>query len=38
MWGRQKALAMLGEAGFERVEVCEIPEDKFNSHYLYWLA
>jgi len=36
MWGRQKALEMLAEAGFKRVEVCEIPEDQFNSHYLCW--
>jgi len=36
MWGRQKALEMLAEAGFKRVEVCEIPEDRFNSHYLCW--
>ena len=36
MWGRRKALAMLQEAGFERVDVCEIPGDQFNSHYLCW--
>lgn len=34
MWGRQKALEMLAEAGFNAVEVCEIPTDPFNTHYL----
>lgn len=34
MWGRQKALDMLEEAGFDAVEVCEIPTDAFNTHYL----
>lgn len=34
MWGRQKALEMLEEAGFARVEVCDIPTDPFNTHYL----
>lgn len=34
MWGRQKALEMLAQAGFARVEVCDIPTDPFNTHYL----
>ena len=34
MWGREKAVDMCLEAGFSRVEVMDIPEDGFNSHYL----
>jgi len=34
MWGREKAIEMLNEAGFEKVQVLEIPEDPFNLHYL----
>lgn len=34
MWGREKAVSMCREAGFSRVEVNDIPEDGFNSHYL----
>jgi SAM-dependent methyltransferase len=34
MWGRGRALTMLGEAGFAKVEVCDIPSDPFNAHYL----
>jgi len=34
MWGRQKALALLKQAGFERTEVLEIPNDGFNLHFL----
>ncbi|OQY60035.1 MAG: methyltransferase type 12 [Desulfobacteraceae bacterium 4572_88] len=34
MWGREKALDMLSEAGFENPEVFEIPEDSFNLHFL----
>ena len=33
MWGRAKALALLGEAGFDNVEVAAIPGDAFNLHY-----
>jgi len=33
MWGREKALAMLQEAGFDRIEVREIPQDAFNLHF-----
>jgi ubiquinone/menaquinone biosynthesis C-methylase UbiE len=33
MWGRQKALAMLTEAGFGRVQLLDIPDDPFNDHY-----
>ena len=36
MWGRGEALEMLAQAGFDRVEVCGIPGDGFNSHYLCW--
>lgn len=34
MWGRQKALELLAEAGFGDVDVCAVPTDSFNSHYL----
>jgi len=34
MWGRQKAVVMLNEAGFSQVEVLAILEDSFNLHYL----
>ncbi|HAS88277.1 MAG TPA: methyltransferase type 12 [Desulfovibrio sp.] len=34
MWGREKAVSMCREAGFSKVEVNDIPEDGFNSHYL----
>jgi SAM-dependent methyltransferase len=34
MWGREKALEMLEQAGFENIQVLEIPEDPFNLHYL----
>lgn len=33
MWGRQKAEAMLREAGFREISISEIPEDSFNLHY-----
>ncbi len=33
MWGRQKAVEMLREAGFEDVRVLRIPEDSFNLHF-----
>ena len=33
MWGRQKAVEMLKEAGFASVKVEEIPEDSFNLHF-----
>ena len=33
MWGRQKAQAMLTEAGFEQVQLLDIPDDPFNDHY-----
>jgi 2-polyprenyl-3-methyl-5-hydroxy-6-metoxy-1,4-benzoquinol methylase len=36
MWGRKKAVALLEEAGFGKVEVCDIPTDAFNAHYLCW--
>lgn len=34
MWGREKAVQMLKEAGFENVQVHPIPEDPFNLHFL----
>jgi ubiquinone/menaquinone biosynthesis C-methylase UbiE len=34
MWGRQKAVEMLKQAGFSDVQVLEIPEDPFNLHFL----
>lgn len=34
MWGRQKALEMLAQAGFADIEVCDIHTDPFNTHYL----
>ena len=34
MWGRQRAVEMLNEAGFHRVQVLDIPDDPFNLHYL----
>jgi ubiquinone/menaquinone biosynthesis C-methylase UbiE len=34
MWGRQRALQMLHEAGFSSVEVLDIPDDPFNWHFL----
>ncbi|NDV27418.1 class I SAM-dependent methyltransferase [Desulfovibrio sp. JC010] len=34
MWGREKAVSMCRDAGFSRIEVTDIPEDGFNSHYL----
>jgi len=33
-WGEQKALAMLGEAGFSRVEVHRLADDPLNNYYL----
>ena len=33
MWGREKAVAMLKEAGFEHAEVIEMPYDAFNLHF-----
>jgi ubiquinone/menaquinone biosynthesis C-methylase UbiE len=33
MWGRQLAERMLGQAGFGRVSVMEIPNDPFNQHF-----
>jgi 2-polyprenyl-3-methyl-5-hydroxy-6-metoxy-1,4-benzoquinol methylase len=33
MWGREKAVEMLKDAGFRRVQILEIPDDPFNLHY-----
>jgi len=34
MWGEEQALALCEAAGFSAVEIHDIPEDGFNSHYL----
>ncbi len=34
MWGREKAVGLLQEAGFKEVSVEKIPEDAFNLHFL----
>ena len=34
MWGREVAVAMLHQAGFETVEIVDIPDDPFNLHFL----
>lgn len=34
MWGKEKAEALLREAGFEHVELTEMEHDPFNLHYL----
>ncbi len=34
MWGRHKALQMLEQAGFEKIDVLEMEHDPFNVHYL----
>jgi ubiquinone/menaquinone biosynthesis C-methylase UbiE len=34
MWGREKAVEMLTEAGFDPVRVLELPDDPFNLHFL----
>jgi ubiquinone/menaquinone biosynthesis C-methylase UbiE len=34
MWGREKAIEMLQKAGFDQIQVLDIPEDPFNLHYL----
>lgn len=34
MWGREKAEALLTEAGFENIEILEMEHDPFNLHYL----
>jgi SAM-dependent methyltransferase len=34
MWGRQKARAMLEEAGFVNIQELDIPNDGFNLHYM----
>jgi ubiquinone/menaquinone biosynthesis C-methylase UbiE len=33
MWGREKAVEMLGAAGFNKISVEEIPDDAFNLHF-----
>jgi 2-polyprenyl-3-methyl-5-hydroxy-6-metoxy-1,4-benzoquinol methylase len=34
MWGRQKAIAMLEEAGFRNIKELDIPNDGFNLHFM----
>jgi ubiquinone/menaquinone biosynthesis C-methylase UbiE len=34
MWGRDQAVALLTEAGFENIQVLEMDHDPFNVHYL----
>jgi len=34
MWGRERAVDMLHDAGFNRVEVIDIPDDPFNLHFM----
>ena len=34
MWGRQKAVSMLKDAGFQNIQVLEMPDDPFNLHFL----
>ena len=34
MWGREAAVEMLNQAGFETVQVLDIPDDPFNVHFL----
>lgn len=34
MWGRQRAVAMLQEAGFQNIKELEIPDDGFNLHFM----
>jgi len=33
MWGREKAIQMLEHAGFQNIEIQEIPNDSFNLHF-----
>jgi ubiquinone/menaquinone biosynthesis C-methylase UbiE len=33
MWGREKAVEMLSDAGFQQVQILEIPDDPFNLHF-----
>ena len=33
MWGREQAAEMLHQAGFNDVQVLEIPQDPFNLHF-----
>jgi hypothetical protein len=37
MWGKEKAMELLAQAGFARVEVLSPPKDNFNSEYRCWL-
>ena len=34
LWGRQKAVSMLQDAGFQRVDIRDLPHDKLNHYYI----
>ena len=34
MWGEQKALEMMGEAGFTNIDVAQVDGDIFNNYYI----
>jgi SAM-dependent methyltransferase len=34
MWGKEQALALLAQAGFDQINALEIPNDPFNLHFL----
>ena len=34
MWGKEQALALLAQAGFDRVDARKIPNDPFNLHFI----
>ncbi|MEX1300045.1 MAG: methyltransferase domain-containing protein [Desulfotignum sp.] len=36
MWGRDRAVSLLEQAGFSHIQVLEMAHDPFNVHYLSW--
>jgi N-acetylglutamate synthase-like GNAT family acetyltransferase len=36
MWGQEKALRMLAEAGFKRVEIKQLPENIVDEYYIIY--
>lgn len=34
MWGQEKALELLREAGFSRIEIRQLPHDVMNDYYI----
>ena len=34
MWGEQKALELMGEAGFTDIDVKQVKGDSFNNYYI----